>query len=225
MTNPELEKFITENKIKQWNYPKIIPENLWETDWPWAQVNPTELHDFSKILLELKNINDYFVEHRANDKIKSYGHEGWYSLTLHGIDYDKTENYDRYGFGSLEEANYHWTSVCEKIPLTMQLIRSLPFKDYGRVRIMRLNPKGYIMPHTDGEGRIFGPFNFAINNPEGCLFVMEECGVVPFAQGIGFFLDIGKRHAILNDSDEYRYHIIIHGAPTVNPSRLLRSAL
>jgi hypothetical protein len=30
------------------------------------------------------------------------------------------------------------------------------------------------MPHSDGEGRIFGPLNIAINNPEGCNFYFEE---------------------------------------------------
>jgi hypothetical protein len=88
-----------------------------------------------------------------------------------------------------------------------------------------MSPRGYIMPHTDGIGRIFGPFNFAINNPEGCEFVIEGHGVVPFKQGSGFLLDIGKKHAIINDSDEYRYHIIIHGKLTANPSELLRAVL
>lgn len=225
MFNPELSAFIVENKTKQWNYPEIIPNNLWDTDWPWSQVKAQGEHDYAQILEEIRTVDSFFVEHRAKDKIESYGHEGWYSLTLHGIDYDKTENYDRYGFTSQQQANYHWTAVCENLPLTTKLIESLPFKNYGRVRVMRLSPGGYIMPHTDGQGRIFGPFNFAINNPEGCEFVIEGCGVVPFRTGIGFLLDIGKKHAIINHSDEYRYHIIIHGELTDRPTDLLRKAL
>lgn len=225
MTNNELQSFINENKKNQWYYPEIIPHNLWETDFPWSQVNAEGDHDYSKILEEIRTVDSFFVEHRVKDKIASYGHEGWYSLTLHGIDYDKTENYDRYGFTSEKEANYHWTSVCDRLPLTMNLINCLPFTDHGRVRIMRLSPHGYIMPHTDGKGRIFGPFNFAINNPEGCEFVVEDHGVVPFKQGCGFLLDIGKKHAILNNSDEYRYHIIVHGRLTMSPSELLRKTL
>jgi hypothetical protein len=223
--NTELIDFLTVNKKKQWNYPNTIPNNLWETDWPWSQVNATGTHNYNEIIAELSAVHDLFVEHRAEDKIASYGHEGWYSLTVHGIDYDKTENYDRYGFSSEQEANYKWTSVCDKLPLTKNLIDSLPFKDYGRVRIMRMRPRGYIMPHTDGSGRIFGPFNFAINNPEGCEFVIEGHGVVPFKQGSGFLLDIGMKHAVLNDSEEHRYHIIIHGKLTANPSELLRAML
>lgn len=222
MSNTELLKFFEENKINQWDYPENIPDNLWETDYPWAEVSAHGEHNFSAILEEMKNIDSFFVEHRAQDKIGSYGHDGWYSLTLHGIDYDKTENYDRYGYSSEEEANYHWTSVCEKIPLTMKLINSLPFKDHRRVRIMRLSPGGYIMPHTDGAGRIFGPYNYAINNPQGCEFVMEGHGIVPFKTGNGFILDLGKKHAVFNNSNEYRYHIIIHGKMTENPSHLLR---
>ena len=76
---------------------------------------------------------------------------------------------------------------------------------------MRLAPGGYIMPHSDGEGRIFGPLNIAINNPEGCNFYFESWGKVPFKQGTGFFLDIGNVHAVYNNSDETRYHFIVHG--------------
>jgi hypothetical protein len=55
--------------------------------------------------------------------------------------------------------------------------------------------------------------------------VIEGHGVVPFKQGSGFLLDIGKKHAVINDSDEYRYHIIIHGKLTTNPAELLREIL
>jgi hypothetical protein len=76
---------------------------------------------------------------------------------------------------------------------------------------MRLAPGGYIMPHTDGVDRSFGPLNIAINNPSGCHFVFEEKGIVPFEPGIGMVLDVGRRHAVINQSDEARYHVIVHG--------------
>ena len=57
---------------------------------------------------------------------------------------------------------------------------------------MKIEPGGYIMPHEDGEGRIFGPLNIAINNPQGCGFYFKDHGEVPFKQGRGMFLDHWK---------------------------------
>jgi hypothetical protein len=213
--NAQLEQFISENTRTQWQYPDAVPRDLWASDWPWAPLLPAIPFDGQAIIEELQQVDHLFVEHRANDKIHSYGHEGWYSLVLHGIDETKTENYDRYGFKSQEEANYRWTDVCSIIPQTADFVKQLPFTDHGRVRIMRLAPGGHIMPHTDGPGRIFGPFNFALNNPPGCQFVFKDRGTVPFEPGLGMFLDIGRQHAIVNKSDTPRYHVIIHGRPII----------
>jgi hypothetical protein len=223
--NIELETFIRQYESIKWSVPEICPDNVFASDWPYAPVLPDVEIDFELIEKELQSIDNYFVPHREKDKIKSYGHEGWYSVVLHGISYDKTENYDRYGFKTQEEANYHWTEVCDLIPNTVSLIKSLPFTNYGRVRIMRLSPHGYIMPHTDGPGRIFGPYNFALTNPENCKFVFKDYGLVPFRQGLGFMLDIGNLHAIWNNSDQYRYHVIIHGIPNNNINQLIQQSI
>lgn len=225
MINQTLTEFINEGLQKQWQIPDVVPDNLWDSDWPFAPVIPDIDIDYDLIMQEMKAIDSYFVPHRDKDKVNSYGHEGWYSVTLHGISPDKTEHFDRYGFTSEEEANYHWTEVCDHMPYTANLVKSLPFTKHGRVRIMRLSPHGYIMPHNDGKGRIFGPYNFALNNPDNCLFVFKEYGLVPFKQGRGFMLDIGNDHAIHNDSDEYRYHVIIHGIPNNNIHQLVEDSI
>lgn len=213
--NKELNIFIANNKNFNWKPTLPIPKDLWNSTWPWA---PFFLHnvDIELLVAEMKLLDPYFVTHREKDKIGSYGHEGWCALTLHGIAYDKTENYDIYGFDTQKEANYDWTEICHLIPKTMELMKRFPFINYGRVRIMRLDPGGYIMPHKDGEGRIFGPFNFALTNPEECEFVIENFGTVPFKAGRGFMLDLGLRHCVINRSNEYRYHLIIHGEPLGN---------
>ena len=77
---------------------------------------------------------------------------------------------------------------------------------------MRLAPHGYIMPHSDNKDRTFGPLNIAINNPNKCHFVFENIGIVPFYSKKGFILDVGRKHMVINMSNEYRYHIIVHGA-------------
>lgn len=207
--NNDLIDFLKTNKKNNWKPSLPLPSNLWQSDWPWAPIICDI--DFDEIVKEMDLIDHFFVPHREKDQHKSYRHQGWNALTLHGIDYDKTENYDRYGFASQEAAGYEWTTVCKLIPKTIDFIQSLPFKNYGRIRIMRLSPGGYVMPHTDGNGRIFGPFNIALTNPKGCEFVFENRGVVPFEPGRGFLLDLGIKHCVVNDSQEYRYHIIVHG--------------
>jgi hypothetical protein len=208
--NTELKEFIEANSLFNWKpNPLEFPKDLWKSNWPYVTFEKTI--DPLSVERELNSINEYFVEHRSQD---SYKHSGWSSVALHGIEYDRTENWDKYGFKSQEEANYKWTMVCNKIPYVTNIIKSLPFVKLGRVRIMRLAPGGYVMPHTDGTGRVFGPFNFALTQPIGCKFVFEGFGTVPFAQGRGCMLDLGVRHAVYNDSDQYRYHAIIHGHPT-----------
>ncbi len=167
--------------------------------------------DTDILLKECQNIDHLYYNHRSKDNKKGYGHNGWQSITLHGIAEDKTEHFVQYGFNSLEEANYCWTEVCNLLPNLTSFLQSLPYKKFDRVRIMKLGAGGYIMPHTDGKGRIFSPLNIAINNPEGCHFVFKDKGIVPFESGTGMIVDVGREHMVINNSSESRYHIIVHG--------------
>jgi len=207
--NQIINEFIELSLENQW-YPTPISSsqkfNVFESDWPFLQIDFED--DFKKMHQECIENDHLFVGHRQKDKHLSYSHEGWAALTLHGIRSDATEHYDQYG---LTEPDYKWTDVCKNFPTCVKFLKKLGYKNYDRVRIMRLAPGGYIMPHSDGEGRIFGPLNIAINNPTGCNFYFQEWGKVSFKQGTGFFLDIGNIHAVYNNSDEPRYHFIVHG--------------
>jgi hypothetical protein len=201
MFNITITEFLEKNSTN-WR-----PKDAEDPNWPWA---PVFLDiDKDKVQEELDKLKFFFVPHRDKDKTHSYGHEGWSALTLHGLDYDKTEHYDRYGH--TDESKYRWTEVCEYAPYIVSLIKSLPYDSFSRVRIMKLAAGGYIMPHNDGEGRIYGPLNVALTHPEGCRFVFEKYGEVPFRSGRGFILDIGINHCVVNASDQDRYHLIIHG--------------
>ena len=222
-----VEDFIVENKKYSWRpNMKAQPKNLFESDWPWAPVDPFPNWNQRRIEEELLRVDSLFVPHRAKDKIHSYSHEGWSSLTLHGISRDKTESHERYGFKTEEEANYHWIENIP-CPYIIDLMKSLPFKTYGRVRIMKVAPGGYIMPHNDTPDggdykRLFGPMNIAFTQPISCEFVMEGVGVLPFRPGKGFILDIGHRHCIANKSNKNRYHAIIHGLYNDNVKEIIK---
>jgi len=210
--NEILEKFIKEAESNQWAPHLPIPKDIYHSTWPWA---PVEFEaDFKKMHQECIDNDHLFVGHRQKDRQFSYNHEGWAALTLHGISPTATENYEQYGFKSIREADYHWTEVCDLFPTCAEFLKSLQYYEYDRVRIMKLSAGGYIMPHVDGPGRIFGPLNIAINNPEGCDFYFRKWGKVPFKQGTGNFLDIGNEHIVWNNSDEDRYHFIVHGSPS-----------
>ena len=168
--------------------------------------------DTKLLLQECQDADDLYFNHRGQDKKKGYGHKGWQSLTLHGIDKHKTEHYTKYGFTNAIEAGYHWTDACDRVPNLYKFLSNLPFKEFDRVRIMRLAPGGYIMPHSDNKfERAFGPLNIAINNPDGCHFVFKGKGIVPFMAGTGLVLDVGNEHIVINNSNEVRYHVIVHG--------------
>ena len=131
------------------------------------------------------------------------------------------EYHDRYGFKNddgtpMEDKDvpYIWTDICKWMPTITEFFKNIfNYQVYARVRIMQLEPGGYIFPHTDWDMHTLGPVNMALNNPEGCKFYMKGRGVVPFRPGQANKLDIGFEHIVFNDSDEYRYHMIIHGWP------------
>lgn len=205
--NKIIDKFIEKSLDNQWHPSrKERTFNVFDSDWPFLQIDFQD--DFKEMHKECIENDHLFVGHRQQDKHSSYSHEGWSALTLHGIRSDATEHYDQYG---LTEPDYKWTDVCEQFPTCVKFLKKLGYHNYDRVRIMKLSPGGYIMPHSDGEGRIFGPLNIAINNPTGCDFYFEKWGRVPFKQGTGFFLDIGNVHAVYNNSTQSRYHFIVHG--------------
>ena len=51
-------------------------------------------------------------------------------------------------------------------PLKKWLLEQKYFVDFDRVRIMALDPNGYIESHNDYNKSKLGPTNIAINNPK-----------------------------------------------------------
>ena len=87
-----------------------------------------------------------------------------------------------------------------------------PMKTYYRLRFMLLKPGGYVEPHSDSQttNPSFA-INISLNNPDGCFLVTEK-GTVPFDdKGSVFLFNNYYKHSVVNNSNEDRFHIILHG--------------
>lgn len=164
-----------------------------------------------EMLEEAKRLESVALSHRS----RLEEHKGWKSLVLHGISSVHTQHADQYGMDPEDPSIYRWTDIADLCPVTKAFFQTrFHYEEFQRVRFMYLEAGGYILPHVDEESRYYlGPTNIALNNPEGCRFVMENVGEVPFRAGDANKLALIHRHAVYNESSETRIHIIVHGSP------------
>ena len=156
------------------------------------------------ILEEIKNIKFLMSTHREDYN----EHQGWKSFCIHGKSYDATK----------EDSYYHddrphvWTPEAESLmPATVEYFKTQwPGSHYRRIRVMLLEPGGYITIHRDSDCPGLTAINIALTQPIGCDFVMEKRGTVPFSPGKALWLDISNNHTVFNNSDQERWHIIVH---------------
>lgn len=170
---------------------------------PWLELDIPVPH--KEILEEINNVSNYFVTHR--DEYNT--NQGWESFCIHGKSYDATRESSFYN----DDRTLTWTTeAVELMPVTVNYFKNVwPCTAYDRLRIMKLKPGAIIEVHQDYQGPLrMGPVNIAITQPAECKFYIEGQGVVPFTPGSAFWLDIGRRHCVINDSNEDRYHIIVH---------------
>ena len=169
---------------------------------PWLQLHiPVP----AKIMLEeIKAIQDLLVCHRdANGE--SWG---WHSFVIHGKAWDATREDEHYN----DDRPHVWTDRALKLmPRTVEYFQTeWPAGQYARIRIMLLEPGGFINVHQDSDQPGLGPINIAITQPDDCHFVMAGQGTVPYQAGQAFWLDVSHPHIVRNNSAQNRFHIIIH---------------
>jgi len=187
-------------------YLPIETDNHWDCDW-------------NAMLEEAKQFDRHYIPHRHHER-----HSGWSSLVLHGISSIHTEAPHVYGMTN-ENAPWRWTDISDFTPnIKKYFTENMPYDKFFRIRIMRLAPGGYIWPHKDSvaiEENHIGPTNIALNNPEGCHFYMDGHGILPWKQGTMISLNLYNVHCVYNHSDEYRYHMIVHGITNDDWNRLV----
>ena len=196
-------------KYKDYQYQLPAYNPLADSDWistqsglPWLPLTLLVPHEI--ILTEIKNIESLLLVHR-----EEYNeHQGWKSFCIHGKAYDATREDEYYN----DDRSYQWTPEAEKLmPKTVEYFKTQwPGDQYHRIRVMLLEPGGYISIHSDNGSPGLNPINIAITQPTDCDFVIEEKGSVPFAPGRAIWLDVNQRHTVFNHSNEPRWHIIVH---------------
>jgi hypothetical protein len=172
---------------------------------------------YSDMLKEAFALEDLFIGHRQNKEYVNEDSPGWRSICLHGEAWDKTDFWTTYPENAGKKADevvYKWTEITERCPITTQYFREeFPNFNYQRLRYMWLDPHGYIVPHQDRTEHRLSPINVALNNPEGCVFLMKDKGYVPFENaGNACLVDTANMHSVWNNSDTPRIHMISHGA-------------
>jgi Aspartyl/Asparaginyl beta-hydroxylase len=165
--------------------------------------------DHLAMLEEAKNLKDRYVRHRPG----SYQHNGWLSLCLHGLGEDKTESWKSYGYNNAIEAAdaSFWTDAAKECPTIMNFIHNeFPSNSYARVRLMLLEANGNISMHTDTQYRILENISLVLSNPAGCVWTWEDGDTLFMEPGCAYAMNISYGHSVQNNSDEDRYHIILH---------------
>ena len=151
---------------------------------------------------------DKFSPHRGDE----YAHKGWESLTLHGLGWNKHENYDAYGYKKGKDASkdMFWTEIADQCPITTKWLKEVfPCNKYGRVRFMLLRAGGHIGMHTDSRIKLIENINVALNNPIGCEWIWGDGEKLIMEPGGVYAMNIHYPHMLVNNSDEDRMHLII----------------
>jgi hypothetical protein len=162
---------------------------------------------YEAMLAEAKALRHRFVEHRGTES------NGWLSLTLHGLGEDKTGIWRDYGYETSVAASndMHWTPAADECPVTKDFLSNyFPCKKYGRVRFMLLKAGGYINLHSDGNTRLVENINIALNHPNECVWNWGDgSSDMIFEPGGVYAMNISYHHAVFNNSNEDRYHMIV----------------
>jgi hypothetical protein len=160
-----------------------------------------------QMLEEAKKLRNRYVLYRS-----SYTTKGWYTLPIIGLSSKDPYAWNQYNYESARQAaqDIKWTEIADQCPITSNWLKTVyPSNSYGRVRFMLLEAGGVIDFHTDTEHSILGAVNIALNNPPGCAWHWKDSSF-EFKPGDAYTMNISYEHSIRNDSNEDRYHMIIH---------------
>lgn len=165
--------------------------------------------DHQAMLKEAIALKEKFITHRQG----SYDHNGWRSLVLHGWNDHQSGHWKDYGYETIEQVaeRLHWTDYAIQCPKTVDFVKNhFPSQLLGRVRFMLLEAGGHIGLHTDSRVPLLENTNISLSNPEGCIWQWGDGETLFMHPGKTYVMNIHYPHAVFNNSNEDRYHLIIH---------------
>ena len=165
--------------------------------------------DYLGMLNEAKALKEHFVTHRPG----AYDHKGWRSLVLHGLDEHKSGHWKDYGYTDIEEVvkDMHWTELSKQCPITTDFVKNrFPSNMFGRVRFMLVEAGGYISEHMDSRVPLLDNTNISLSNPVDCLWQWGDKETLFMEPGKSYVMNIHYPHSVINNSNEDRFHLIIH---------------
>ena len=189
--------------------------------------------DHQAMLAEVVAIDDEFLDEEQQG-LEDRHAGGWASITLRnrgGVDgvriYSEAQ-------GQLS-GDYAFTPLAERCPMLRAFVEDLvDLEQCSDVHVLRLAPGGFVVPHADDPSRpVSSSISVALNMPEGCRFMIglgkggaEVPGSheIPFEAGSGFIVNPSKVHAVENNSQEARYHLIVRGTPKRPRTQVLETA-
>ena len=167
-----------------------------ESDGKYLKLDINISHE--EMLAEAFDLIDEFTPHRSDD----YSHNGWESLTIHGLGAYKHENFCAYGYKNGKEASndYVWTEIADKCPATIKWLKEVfPCNKYGRVRFMLLRAGGKIDLHKDSSVKLIENINVALNNPEGCKWIWGDGEELIMEEGGTYAMNLYYEHSVVLD--------------------------
>jgi hypothetical protein len=208
-----LKKFLNQHNNK--NTFKLLPlpdgDVQFQANWilnhsqaPWLEILGIDA-PYAEMHNEARALKDMFVLHRVKQS------KGWRSLAVHGISATVVDVPEVYELNPAQ-VKYDWTEIQDRCPITVEFFKEVfPNTQYHRVRYMLMEPGGYIEPHTDIDKNWLGvAVNISLNNPDNCRVITEH-GTVPFKNtGSIFLFNNYYQHAVHNDSNTDRFHMIVH---------------
>lgn len=162
---------------------------------------------YAQILEEAKNLREKFVPYRSSYKTK-----GWYSLPIIGKSSHEPYSWHSYYEDAKDSVDgMTWTDIAYSCPVTKSWLENIyPSNAYARVRFMLLEAGGRIEPHTDTDLSILAAVNVALSNPEKCVWKWGDGKELHILPGEAYAMNISYEHSVINDSQEDRYHLIVH---------------
>jgi len=164
---------------------------------------------YEEMLREAKSLRSKFITYRQPDSENNT----WYSLPIIGLSSTKPYAWNVYNYKDAREAaqDVTWTDITELCPVTSHWLRNVyPSQRYGRVRFMLLEAGGSIDFHKDTEYPVLAAINIALSNHPECKWHWKDGESLAFKPGESYAMNLSYEHSVVNNSNEDRYHIIIH---------------